>query len=70
MEEAMRIRNAEDVIKVATDRGFKFWLKPGPPPMPMISGDGTQATPALMEALKAWRVEIIEIIAKDEDAHS
>lgn len=64
----MKIRRAEDVIDIAKRRGFTLRLEPGPPPMPVLRGDKNMATPALMEALKAWRVEIIEIIAKDDNA--
>lgn len=64
----MKIRTAKDVIEIAKRRGFSIRLEPGPPPMPVLRGHKKEATPALMEALKAWRVEIIEIIAKDEDA--
>lgn len=66
----MKIRTAQDVIDIAKRRGFSIRLQPGPPPMPVLRGKRDEATDALMEALKAWRVEIIEIIAKDDDAHS
>lgn len=59
----MKIRCAKDVIAIAKDRGFDIRVKPGPPPMPVLFApaavDISHATTILMEALKAWRLEII-----------
>lgn len=60
----MRFKSAKDVIEVAMDRGFTIHVNQGPPPMPFLRGpggkDNPNATEALMTALKAWRLEIIE----------
>jgi hypothetical protein len=52
------------VMKVARDRGFDVFVKPGPPPMPVLvipaGADKRLATDALLAALRAWRLEIIE----------
>ena len=48
------------MIAAAQRRGFKIRVDPGPPPMPILNGDRAQATDALMQALRAWRLEIIE----------
>lgn len=61
----MKIRSAQDVIAVARARGFKILLDPGPPPMPFLRGDTRQATQALMVALKAWRVEIMDALTTE-----
>jgi hypothetical protein len=61
------IRSANEVIEIAKARGFKFKLDPGPPPMPKLVGDPIQATDPLMQALKAWRVEIIEVLNNDRN---
>jgi len=58
----MTINSASDVIAVAKARGFRLFVDPGPPPMPYINGNRAEATPALMGALKAWRLEIIDIL--------
>ena len=59
------IRNAQDVLNVAKRRGFQVLMNPGPPPMPILRGDPKEATPALMQALKAWRVEIMDLLSKE-----
>jgi hypothetical protein len=61
------IRSAQDVIAIAKARGFDLAIRPGPPPMPVLTHCGgdrqaAQATPVLMEALKAWRVEIMDLL--------
>ena len=56
------IRSAQEVIDIAERRGFKVLVKPGPPPMPYLLGKENEATPVLLDALKAWRVEIIELL--------
>jgi hypothetical protein len=57
------ILTARAVIEVAKARGFDVRVKPGPPPMPVLfcpgKADKSLATDALLEALRAWRVEII-----------
>lgn len=59
---AMNLRSAADIIAVAESRGFKVLVREGPPPMPYLLGDRSQATPALMDALRTWRLDIIEEI--------
>lgn len=60
------IRSAKDVIEVAKSRGFDIRIDEGPPPMPVLMRPGTVSkdniTKALMDALKVWRLEIIEEI--------
>lgn len=66
----MKIRSAKDVIAIAKDRGFGIKIKPGPPPMPVLVApaavDITHATDVLMEALKAWRLEIIDELVEKQ----
>mgnify|MGYP001615274680 CR=1 FL=1 len=52
--------NGADVIAIAKKYGFQVLLADGPPVMPFLRGDPKKATPALLGALKAFRVEIIE----------
>ncbi len=52
--------NAKSVIEIAQSRGFKVLLKEQEPPMPVLRGDPNEVTPALLEALSAFRTEIIE----------
>lgn len=60
----MAIKSAKDVIEIAKARGFAFRVDPGPPPMPVLvkppNVPKEEASPVLMEALRAWRLEIIE----------
>ena len=62
----MKYKTAKDIIAVAESRGFKIGVNPGPPPMPYLILAGLpaskkeDATDALMNALRAWRLEIIE----------
>jgi hypothetical protein len=52
------------VMTVARDRGFDVFVKPGPPPTPVLvhrpGSDPRLATEALLNALTAWRPEVIE----------
>ncbi len=64
----MSIRSARDVMQVARERGFRFEVDEGPPPMPRIVGYADRSTPALLDALKAWRLEIIEIVLEEREA--
>ncbi len=59
------IRTAQDVIDAARARGFEVKLKAGPPPMPYLVGKQSNATPALMEALRAFRPEILELLTPE-----
>lgn len=61
----MKFRSAEDVMRVARDRGFQVLVDPGPPPMPFLRGPRTEATEALVGALRAWRVEVIEALKRE-----
>lgn len=63
----MKIQSAADVIRVAESRGFKVCVNPGPPPMPYLKGFKDQATDALLAALRAWRVEVIEEVGKQNE---
>jgi hypothetical protein len=56
----MKLRSAKDIITVAKKRGFEVLVNPGPPPMPFLRGNPINATDPLMQALRAWRLEIIE----------
>ena len=60
------IRTAQDVLDAAKARGFEVKMKPGPPPMPYLFGNKAEATAALMEALMAFRPEILELLAAQE----
>lgn len=65
----MRLKTAQDVIAVAKARGFSIRVEQGPPPMPVLCRPGKVqvelVTDALMDALRAWRLEIIEEISKE-----
>ena len=61
-----KITNAADVIRIAEGRGFKVLVDPGPPPMPFLRGESSKTTPALLDALKAWRLEIIDLVASQQ----
>lgn len=61
----MKIRTASDVIAIARERGFKVLVNKGTPPMPFLRGPVDEATPALMEALRVWRIEIIEQLLRE-----
>lgn len=58
------IRSAKDVIAVAKDRGFEVRVNAGPPIMPVLcvpgKADRKDATETLLNALRIWRLEIIE----------
>jgi hypothetical protein len=64
----MRFTSAKSVIEVAKERGLSIRVDPGPPPMPILTRpgkvDGRMVTDALMNALKVWRLEIIEELGK------
>lgn len=64
----MLINNAQDVIEVAAKRGFKVEVRPGPPAMPVLvvpkGVSRSLANEPLMNALKAWRLEIIALLAQ------
>lgn len=67
METAM-MRTAQDVMAVVASRGLSVRVEPGPPPMPVLivpPNKRDQATEALLDALKAWRLEIIAEVTKD-----
>ena len=63
----MKFRSAKDIIDVVRRRGMSIKVDPGPPPLPMLTGPrgvlDSQATEALMNALRAWRLEIIELVS-------
>jgi hypothetical protein len=66
----MKLHSAQDVIAVARARGFDVRVNPGPPPMPVLvcpaKADKNLVSPALMAALTAWRLEIIEELTAAE----
>jgi hypothetical protein len=53
---------AADVIRIAEHRGFRVFLEEEDPPKPVLSGPTARVTPPLLEALKAFREEIIALI--------
>ena len=63
------IRSAQDVIVVARSRGFDVRIKPGPERVPELvcpkNVDRRLASETLINALKAWRPEIIEILEQE-----
>lgn len=67
----MKITSAQDVIDIAEARGFVVRVKPGPPPMPVLTvpagGDKKLASPSLLEALRSWRLEIIDLLEPKKD---
>ena len=57
--------SGKDVMRIANERGFTIVLHPGPPPMPVLRDPGGQIPPPtepLLEALRAFRREILEIL--------
>ena len=60
----MKIRSAKDVIAVAKSRGLNIRIDPGPPIMPVLHKPKgiaqANVTEALLGALRAWRLEILE----------
>lgn len=65
----MTLKTAKDVIAVAKARGFEIHVRPGPPPMPVLHCPGnvpkSLATETLLNALRAWRLEIIDELTRD-----
>lgn len=53
----------EDLLAILRDRGFKVQLRDG---APVLIGNKDEATPALMECLKANRTELIEHLRAEE----
>jgi hypothetical protein len=66
----VRIRSGEDVLAVVRDRGLDVKIKKGPRRTMVVlrpSGvDKGLVTSALIGALKAWRLEIIEVLEREE----
>jgi hypothetical protein len=66
----MKIRSAQDLLKIVEERGLKVEIQPGPPIMPVLRSSRNrtkdQATQALLGALRAFRAEIIELLNKDD----
>jgi hypothetical protein len=69
----MKLKTAKDVIGVARARGFSIRVDAGPPPMPVLVRPGkldrSNVTDALMNALKAWRLEIIDELARETQSN-
>ena len=65
------IRTALDVIAVARSRGLEIKIDEGPPRMPVLvrpaGVDRGEITDALLDALKAWRLEIMLILRNGEE---
>lgn len=65
------IRCANDVIEIAKQRGFMIVIDEGPPIRPILrrppNVDKSLATKTLLDALKAWRLEIIEELRSHKD---
>jgi hypothetical protein len=63
------IRSAQDVIDVARSRGLEINIDPGPPLMPVLHRPANIAkamvTDTLLGALRAWRLEIIDIVREN-----
>lgn len=63
-----QIRSAEDVLAICKERGLRVRIEPGPPPQPILTRPAAVAksavTLALKGALRAWRIEIIELLSK------
>lgn len=59
-----RTATARDVIAIANSRGLLVTLRHGPPIQPVLEGAKEEKTDALMEALKAFRTEIIAELQK------
>ena len=65
-------KSAKDIIVVARARGFTIRVDAGPPAMPVlecprIAGgkNNPLVTDALLGALRAWRLEVIDEIQKE-----
>jgi hypothetical protein len=60
----MKLRSARDILGVVEARGMSVRVDPGPPPMPVLvrprGVDRSLVSDALLGALKAFRLEIIE----------
>lgn len=63
----MKLRSAKDIVELVRRRGMSIRVDPGPPPMPILvrphSVPEASVTEALMNALRAWRLEIIELLS-------
>ena len=68
----MKFQTAEDVLRAARERGFEVRVDPGPPPMPVLHYHNPRekalATDAMLGALRAWRLEIIALLAPKVEA--
>lgn len=68
----MKIRSAQDVLDIVRRRGMWVKVDPGPPPMPILvkpcGVPDAHVTDALMAALKAWRLEIIDLVLHQQHA--
>lgn len=64
------IDSAAAVLRVVQDRGLKVVILPGPPTMPVLrvprGVDPALASPALLATLRAWRLEIIDLLTQEE----
>ncbi len=61
------IRCASDIMKEARSRGLRIRINRGPPPMPEVIGPEEEKTPALLDALRAFRLDIIDEIASENE---
>ena len=65
----MKLLTAKDIIAVAKSRGFNLRVDSCPPPMPILivpsNVNRNHATAVLMDALRAWRLEIIDELLKE-----
>lgn len=62
----MKITTAQDVYDIVKARGLAIRVDPGPPPMPFLTkppgAKDDAVTPTLLAALKAWRLELIDLV--------
>ncbi len=69
----MKLKTAADVIEVVRRRGLQIGIVAGPPMMPVIIRperiNPNLVTPALLGALKAWRLEIIEQVQRERGSN-
>jgi hypothetical protein len=65
------ILSAEAVLEIVRERGLEVRIQPGPPPMPVLHRPShvpkSLVTPALMDALRVWRLEIIDILTHESE---
>jgi hypothetical protein len=65
----MKLKSAKDVLEVVRARGLQVHIEPGPPITPVLHRPRTvrpeMVTNNLLNALKAWRLEIMEEVKNE-----